>query len=811
MKKILLLLFIVISLFLTSCNTNKFDPNKNLDLDNVYFDDFLNGIDRNYWKVGNKQWGINNGGVIYQNVNYTEDGIVVLQCNGDYYDGDLVGINKPNGKRTGALIKTQKALGPGRYEVKLKVLPRFGSTTAIWTYYFKDGLNHEIDIETNVHNDFKVFMTTNWISLTQKSSVPTKTNTVLNDNEWHVFRFDWHTNPKRVDYYLDDVLISTQKSYVPDHAGEFNIGNWFPDSWAGTPDFETDYTFVDWFRYTPFKNNDYVKTPDAGPDPVDFYPKKPIKMPIGNLISNPGFENDPSAWKFAHTSNVEIKSNLGINNSKTLYIPASQDAHQVITGLDESFELVLSLNTKFKDTSKGIVLIEFYPDESTKISQKVIKLDKNDPNFFENKFFKKVEKFTLPQKTKRVELYLICEEGEMYFDDLFFNLTSKYEMYNKNLNNDNKQISDFKLGIDKDNWVVANRKWSVNNGGVLYQNVHHVKDRYVAFQANGDNYQGDLIGIDYQGGKRTGGAIYSKKAYGPGSFEVEAKIMPRIGAATAFWTYFNDGTTNSEIDIELGINNKYRYAMFTNWLTLNENEHTTIKKDLKKYLNDGNWHKFRFDWHTEPVPKVEYYIDDILYHVEKTNVPKLAAHFWIGVWFPNEWAGMPNFEKDYLYVRKFSYEKFEKQKYIQNNHVNSCPEYFYPKTKNDLKKPNLISNFKFQNNKFFELKNDAKISNNILNINNNGIAIQKIDRVLSEKTFYLNIFAKAKHLKVTIKCYDENQNYLSKFDMNFNNVKDYRNLENTFNVFDKTDFIIIEISGKNLFCKEIFLNSIRRI
>ena len=45
----------------------------------------------------------------------------------------------------------------------------------------------------------------------------------------------------RVDYYIDDVHMYTSYSNVPYVAGAINIGNWFPDSWAGDADFEEDY------------------------------------------------------------------------------------------------------------------------------------------------------------------------------------------------------------------------------------------------------------------------------------------------------------------------------------------------------------------------------------------------------------------------------------------------------------------------------------------------------------------------------------------------------------------------------------------
>src|SRR5690554_5372384 len=424
MKKISLIIVFVLSLLLVSCvadETENFDPDKYLDLENIIFDDFDNGIDPNMWVIGNSKWGVGNGGVIYENVHYTADGIVVLQTNGDLYDGDLKGIGNDHGKRTGAMIKTREALGPGRFEVRMRIMPRFGSTTAIWTYFYDNGLNHEIDIENNVENDFRRVWTTNWISLNEFSSISHELDFAQNDFEWRTYRFDWHTDPARIDYYIDDVLISTQQSYIPDHAGEFNIGNWFPDAWAGVPDFETDYTYVDWFKYTPFKDQPYVETPANNQSPANFYPTEPIKHPTPNLISNAGFESDSPAWRYPVTSGVEMMPDEGIHGSRGIFIPQNDIAYQFITGIDETFEMRFIANAKLPEGGSGYVLLEFYPAETTKIDQYVISFNHEDPEFIADTYYEKEVVFGLPEGTKRVEVSLIGQDSEIYFDDLFFN------------------------------------------------------------------------------------------------------------------------------------------------------------------------------------------------------------------------------------------------------------------------------------------------------------------------------------------------------------------------------------------------------
>ena len=74
------------------------------------------------------------------------------------------------------------------------------------------------------------------------------------DENYHTYRFDWHTDSAdpRVEFYVDGVLVATNRQHVPTLAGRLWVGAWFPDSWAGDPAFETSELLVDWVRITPF-------------------------------------------------------------------------------------------------------------------------------------------------------------------------------------------------------------------------------------------------------------------------------------------------------------------------------------------------------------------------------------------------------------------------------------------------------------------------------------------------------------------------------------------------------------------------------
>ena len=251
-----------------------------------FFDDFSNGFDTSKWLIAKKQWGGTNvnGGVIPQNVSISSDGVLVLTGNGDLYTGSLRGINKDgsvraDGKRTGACVVTKDYFASGSYEVRMKVLPRLGTCSALWTFFYYEAyhrdplykgtspcyvVNHEIDIEQPGRPgaalsefSFNRALCNTWEG---ENTGEYTANYVdfgypQNDGRWHTYRFDWHTNPKKVDFYVDGALKNTCTTNIPTIAGRYWIGVWFPNGWAGTPNFDSDVMLVDWVRITPFNES----------------------------------------------------------------------------------------------------------------------------------------------------------------------------------------------------------------------------------------------------------------------------------------------------------------------------------------------------------------------------------------------------------------------------------------------------------------------------------------------------------------------------------------------------------------------------
>ncbi len=321
-----------------------------LDYDNMFFDDFTGGIDPENWYIGKQAWGANgNGGVIPQNVNYTDDGVLVLTGNGEYYTaGDVSGVgSRRDGTLSGAALISKDVVGPGRYEVKMKVLPRLGACSAFWTFAYDNatGGNHEIDIElpggtrSNVIS-FENILNTNYIKETANNSEDIDISEVTGgaisdfaDGEWHTFGFDWYTLKEnetwydigedgsvpegadapdgscgRVVYHVDGVVTNISEVFVPFYQSRLWLGVWFPNNsgFVGDANFETDYMYVDYVRYTPFKDQPCVKfTPAITGEvaTVDEYPSAPVSTAAVNKIANGDFEfaakgKNNSGWKY---------------------------------------------------------------------------------------------------------------------------------------------------------------------------------------------------------------------------------------------------------------------------------------------------------------------------------------------------------------------------------------------------------------------------------------------------------------------------------------------------------------------------------
>lgn len=106
----------------------------------------------------------------------------------------------------------------------------------------------------------------------------------------------------------------------------------------------------------------------------------------------------------------------------------------------------------------------------------------------------------------------------------------------------------------RNNYRVMNRAWGGANGGVVPENVF-IRDGELVLRANGDNYLGEIQGVDRNGVKknhtelldpkyglpwttRVGGCLVYDKRTGFGSYEIDTLIPNQLGVAYAMWTFF---------------------------------------------------------------------------------------------------------------------------------------------------------------------------------------------------------------------------------------------------------------------------------
>ena len=440
------------------------EPNEEFDYENGFFDDFDNGIDYDSWYINDRAWGqVNgrkNGGVVPGNVFYDSDeGTAILRAAGDYYAEKSItpayNAESPYGTRTGADLVGKFKCYPGRYEVRMKVAPRFGICTALWTYieYAEttssgDHQNHEIDIELPWNGDFRKVSFGQYSSLSNHKSEKAVLDNPLNDGEYHTYGFDWYysDNNKVINYYIDGVIYSRISQYVPFYRTKINLGVWIPDSGlAGTPPlFDQAYCDIDYFKYIPFKNNlhqdsDYPKSYEMNHvASEDEYPKKSTPINNRNYFPNGTFNyvNKRNQYEWLNSSitgifnqNVEISKGYDYEGSSTsagAYLNANNG--ELYSHIDSCFygqEYYLSCNYK----KGGTASIVYYNSNESVID--TVSYDLEDSSSWAT--FN--QKISMLPNTASIDVKFNSKENGLYLDNIYLTLDEKAPVVEEERNN----------------------------------------------------------------------------------------------------------------------------------------------------------------------------------------------------------------------------------------------------------------------------------------------------------------------------------------------------------------------------------------
>lgn len=352
------------------------DERYKLNYDEMLYDDFTSGIDTKRWVVSDSvwdKWSTDQNGVRPQNVFLVDDDSnpdahLLLRANGSYYNmnndplysAEEIAAYGNNGKtlfnesqgygmNSGACLSTVEALGPGRYEVKMKPCPRVGALTSMWVYSWftsNDGSvqQNEIDIEIGLQPNFSQVFFTTWTSPSNNTNMPTNVDYFVNDGNYHIYTFDWVVDAEvpYVDYFIDGIKVLTINANVPTTNATLNLGIWCP-SWSGggvvDPDkggistdsrmFDSDFAEISWWRYIPFQMYNWEQRPVQNRNFKEGYvPKTLTELPQANKCSNGNFERDDygvygNPWR--DDTITDPDSSLFVENSSASIVTETVD------------------------------------------------------------------------------------------------------------------------------------------------------------------------------------------------------------------------------------------------------------------------------------------------------------------------------------------------------------------------------------------------------------------------------------------------------------------------------------------------------
>jgi hypothetical protein len=270
----------------------------------THFYDFANFMEDDAgWNLVNQNWG--SRGVHPLNARWSGDPAVVAAAGGS---GGIVALRSlgnyaadPAVRRQGASLISRTAFGAGKFEVRMKVVPRFGPCTAAWTFFSNHATTgaaieySEIDIEAPGQGggflqwggvSYEAFFADSeseppGATVNGSRSVAAGVGYAYNDGRWHVFAFEWRTNRETGDvgvvWFHNGRIVGHTAAHVPVHTAQFWVGNWFPgtypmqlpaqqwvNDWLGEANFDEAWMFVDWVRVTQYDDPTVYRPANLG-------------------------------------------------------------------------------------------------------------------------------------------------------------------------------------------------------------------------------------------------------------------------------------------------------------------------------------------------------------------------------------------------------------------------------------------------------------------------------------------------------------------------------------------------------------------
>ena len=248
-----------------------------IDTGNIIYDDFSSSTLNDNWVVSHRKWGgYDNKGVSADNVflDTINDKVIIRALGNQHLENSTE--NGIGGPVSGGALVLKETARPGRYETRFKAAYKVGVCNAFWTYTENNlGQNHEIDIEfpfkdNSGNNAFNEVIFTNYIGESNFQQTHKTLDFYLNDGEYHTYAFDWYysNNHKEIRYYIDSNLLATHtiSSKLPFLPSRLWLGCWVPNNpgFVGLPNFDECFMEIDYFKYSPFLNQDESTTGRAG-------------------------------------------------------------------------------------------------------------------------------------------------------------------------------------------------------------------------------------------------------------------------------------------------------------------------------------------------------------------------------------------------------------------------------------------------------------------------------------------------------------------------------------------------------------------